>query len=366
MRKTAFRLAGISIVASAWACAQGATLFMGAYPDSLLIFDEARGQVVGRIPLTTGLPTSMRLSADKKTIYVTTNNHSGIEVVDVATRKVVSHFAMDTPTKRYRFNGGAPDPAGKLFYTIMTEMDKLTDRYEIGKPKYTVVDIAQQKIVKSFDVAREDEAANSGGFFRGGFEISRDGKYLYQFRDKVVILDTADFKVVDRIDLSKPDDPAMENIGFGGLLDNLSEPGVHMSLFNSADPVVHNRVFGIARFDLDSRQVVYEPIGPAPAAMTGLQVTPDKKNAYTVVTNGTLGNKRCEFWHFDLATNKMVDKSEFACKSRFSFGMSSDGKKLYIYGASFDVQVYDAATFKLEKTWDLNNDITMAGLIIVE
>lgn len=345
--------------------AQGATLFMGAYPNSLLVFDEGKGQVVDRIPLTTGLPTSMRLSPDKKTIYVTTNDHSGIEVVDVATHKVINHFTLNTATKRYRFNGGAPDPTGKFFYTVSTEIDKLADHFEIGKPKYTVLDIEGQKIAKTFELAREDETANGGGGGRSGFEVSKDGKYLYQFRDKVVILNTSDFKVVDRIELSKPDLPAMENIGFGGLLDNISEPGVHVSLFNSADPYIHNRVFGIARFDLDTRQVNFEPIGPSPAAMTGLQVTPDKKTAYTVVSNGTLGNRRCEFWRFDLATNKMVDKSEFSCKSRFSFGMSGDGAKLYIYGASFEIEVFDAATFKLEKTWDLNNDITGAGLVIV-
>ncbi len=67
-----------------------------------------------------------------------------------------------------------------------------------------------------------------------------------------------------------------------------------------SDPIVHNRVFGIARFDLSTRQFDFTPIGPSPAGMTGLHVAPGKKDAYTVITNGTLGNKRCEFWHFDL------------------------------------------------------------------
>ena len=74
----------------------GATLFLGAYPDSVLVFDEAKGQIVDRIPLVTGLPTSMRLSLDRKKIYVTTNDHSGIEVIDVATRKVTNHFVLNT------------------------------------------------------------------------------------------------------------------------------------------------------------------------------------------------------------------------------------------------------------------------------
>jgi DNA-binding beta-propeller fold protein YncE len=344
---------------------QAATLFMGGYPSSLLVFDEAKGAIVDRIPLTTGLPTSIRLSMDKKTIYVTTNDHSGIEVVDVATRKVTNHFVLNTATKHYRFNGGTPDPTGKLFYTVTTEMDKLVDHYEIGKPKYTVIDLAQQKIVKTVDFAKEDEASSRGGG-RGGFEISTDGKYLYQFRDQVVVLDTADFKVVDRIELAKPDLPGVENVGFGGMLDSISTPGEHVSLFNAADPFVHNRVFGIARFDLQTRHVDFTPIGPSPAGMTGLHVTPDKKDAYTVVSTGDHGNKRCEFWHFDLGSNKIMGRDEFSCRSRFSFGMSGDGRKLYVYGAGFEIEVYDAATMKYEKTWDLNNDVTGAGLIEVD
>jgi DNA-binding beta-propeller fold protein YncE len=366
MRTLCLRLSFLIAGLAFWAALQASTLFMGAYPSALLIFDEQKGAITDRIPLSTGLPTSIRLSMDKKTIYVTTNDHSGIEVIDVATRKVTNHFVLNSPTKNYRFNGGTADPSGKLFYAIVTEIDKLADHYEIGKPKYTVIDLPGQKILKTYDIAKEDENGNGGGGRGGGFEISKDGKYLYQFRDKVVILDTADFKVVDRIDLAKPDEPGLESVGFGGRLDSISEPGQHISLFNATDPYVHNRVFGIAHFDLGTRQMDFTPIGPSPATMTGLQITPDKKDAYTVVSNGTQGNKRCEFWHFDMATKVIKEKSEFACRTRFSFGMSGDGKKLYIYGAGFEIEVYDAATLKYERTWDLNNDVTGAGLIEVD
>jgi len=354
-----------STLALSCALARGATLFLGAYPDAVIVFDEAKGQIVDRIPLTTGLPTSLRLSQDKKKIYVTTNDRGGVEVIDVATRKVINHFELSTPTRRYRFNGGTPDNEGKLFYAVTMEIDKLVDRYEIGKPKYTVIDLAQQKIVKSVDIASEDEAANSGGYVRGFFEFSPDGKYLYQFRDKVVILNADDFKVVDRIDLAKPDLPGLESVGFGGLLDSISEPGQHISFFTAADPVVHNRLFGIARLDLATRQVDFTPIGPVPAGMAGLQVAPDKKTAYTVVATGANGNKRCEFWTFDLSNDRITRTAEVSCRTRFSFGLSGDGNKLYFYGAGFEIEVYDAATLKYEKTWDLNNDVTGAGLIVL-
>src|SRR5204862_1300264 len=100
-------------------------------------------------------------------------------------------------------------------------------------------------------------------------------------------------------------------------------------------------------------------------AMAGFHVAPDKKAAYTMVSTGQHGNKRCEFWAFDLATNRISSTAEFPCRTRLSFGMSTDGKKLYIYGAGFEIEVYDAATLKYERTWDLNNDVTGAGMIVV-
>jgi len=359
------RLLTLLALLSPLACA--GTIYLGAYPNSVIVFDEAKGQIVDRIHLTTGLPTSLRLSQDRKKIYVTTNDHGGIEVIDIATRKVINHFVLDTETKRYRFNGGAPDPEDKILYTTTTEITKMAYRYEIGKPKYTVIDLAKQKIDRTVDIPGQDENGNAfgGGGGRGGgpFEVSPDGKYLYQFRDAVVILNASDFKEVERIELSKPELPGMETVGFGGELDSLSEPGQRVTVFNTSDPVVHNRVFGIGRFDLTTRKFSFTPIGPAPAAMAGFHVAPDKKSAFTIVSNGTHGNRRCEFWGFDLATNRIAKTEEAPCRNRFSFGMSTDGKKLYIYGAGFEIEVYDAVTLKYERTWDLNNDVTMAGMI---
>ncbi|MBV9506138.1 MAG: hypothetical protein JO323_14155, partial [Acidobacteriia bacterium] len=71
------------------------------------------------------------------------------------------------------------------------------------------------------------------------------------------------------------------------------------------------------------------------------------------------------FWHFDLKTDHIVNTREFPCRSRFSFGMSGDGKKLYVYGAGFEIESYDAATLQFEKTWDLKYDVTGGGLVVL-
>jgi len=360
MKKLCMGIAAFTVAAGAALPLQAGTIFLGAYPNQLVLLDEAKGTEAGKMTLATGLPTNMRLSNDKKKLYVTTITTGGFEVIDTATKKVLNSFSLNTPTTRYRFNGGVPDAAGRFFYMIGQKIDKEVDRYRVGKPQYMVVDLQLKKVVRAVDIPTED---TTGGF-RQGLMLSEDGKTLYAFRDKILILNTADFKVVQKIDLAKPDMPEMENVSFGGGVEQIQSPREFVSLFNAQDPYVKNKVFGIARFDLATRQFNFTPIGPAPASMAGLQVTPDGKEGYTVVTNGTYGNKRCEFWRFDLTTNKVLDKAEFQCRSRFQLGMSGDGKKLYIYGASYNIEIYDAKTLKLEKDWDVGNDATGAGMVI--
>src|SRR5215472_11146609 len=119
----------VFVLALSCAAAPAATLFLGAYPDSVIVFDEGQGKIVEKIPLTTGLPTSMRLSMDRKKIYVTTNDHSGLEVIDVATRKVNNHYLLHPPVRHYHCNGGVPEPHDNDYYTFTMEMNKLKDRY---------------------------------------------------------------------------------------------------------------------------------------------------------------------------------------------------------------------------------------------
>lgn len=342
--------------------AHAATMFLGGYPNQLMVIDEAKGTVTQDIDLATGLPTSMRLSDDGKLIYATTITTSGIEVVDVATRKVINSFSLNTPSTRYRFSGGVADRSGRYFYILATRMDKSLDAYRISKPQFMVVDLQKKQVVRTAELDADDQKFS----YRGNLMLSPDGKTLYAFRDKVIVVNTADLKTVDHFDLSKPDFPGMQDISFGGGVERLQTPGQFVSLFETEDPYIHNKTFGVARLDLNTRQFTFEPIGPSPKAMAGLEVSPDGKEGYTVAINGELGSQRCEFWRFDLSNNKALDKAEFPCRRRFYFGISGDGQKLYIYGAGFDIAVYDAKTLKPEADWELTHDITMSGMVILQ
>lgn len=359
MRKVLLPAFAAACAAAVAGQAAAESLLLGGYPNHLLLVDEERGALTERIELDTGLPISMQQSNDGRFVYVSTITTGGIEIFDTQTRRVVKRFSLDTPLTRYRFWGGAADPSGRYFYTVGTRIDKDVDRYRVSEPQYLVIDLEREEVVRSAAVADEDQAG------RSQLLVSEDGGTLYAFGEKVLMIDTETLEVAKRIDLAKRPAHGIQEVGFGRSIETLRTPGEYVSMFTATDPYIQNEVFGIARFDLASRTADFSPIGPAPDRISGLEVTPDGKTGYTVTSNGELGNRRCEFWRFDLETNEALGRSEFPCRSRFTFGMSSDGEKLYIYAAGYEIEVFDAESFEREAVWDLGNDITGAGMLFL-
>ena len=342
---------------------EGGMLYVGTWPRQVLVIDEAAGKVVDQIQLNTGTPQSLTLSYDKKKIYATTWNN-GVEVIDLATRKVVNHFVLNEGERNVRMRGFAPDPNDQLLYATINTAVKKIDRFEIEKPKFAVIDLAQKKITKTYDFPKEHDTPFG---FMAGYRVSPDGKLLYVFKEDVLIFDLKDFKQVDKIELSKPQHPGSFPIRIGAGDDPNDEAGVVTSVFNTTDPVVRRRIFGIATLDLASRNLDFTPVGPAVTGMTGLRLTPDRKTGYTVAYLGGAPNeptRRTEFWVFDIPTRKLTRKHEFESRSRFNFAVSSDGKQLYIYGAGPTIEVYDAETFKLQRVMTFEGDTTTGMLVL--
>ena len=146
--------------------AAGAMLYTGVWQRTVLVIDEAQGKVVDRIQLNTGTPQGLTLSYDKKKIYVSTWNN-GIEVIDLATRKVVNSFTLNEGERIVRMNGFAPDPTDQFLYATITAAVKKIDRFEIEKPKFAVIDLAQKKITKTFDFPKEYDSPFG---FQAGFD----------------------------------------------------------------------------------------------------------------------------------------------------------------------------------------------------
>ncbi len=329
----------------------GALMYLGTWPNKILVIDEARQQVIDEIKLETGAPLQVVLAQDHKKLFVLTTK-MGIEVVDLATRRVISHFELNEGNRHVYPLGGAADPQGKFIYTTLRTSIKEVDRYKLEKAKFAVIDLEQKKITKTFDFPKEYD---QGFGFLAGYKVSPDGKLLYVFKEDILIFDLSTFKQVDKIELSKPLYPGLFPLNVRGDEDPNEEPGFVTSVFNATDPVVRRSIFGIARINLTTKNVDFTPIGPA-APMNRFLLTPDRKKGYTVTFSGQGGNRRTEFWVFDVTARKVIKKLEFESRSRFNFAVSGDGKKLYIYGAGPTIEIYDAETLKLEKTITLEGD----------
>ncbi len=355
----------LPVVAAAAASAQprpGPTvMYAGSFPGQVVVFDEAQERIVDRIPITSGIPRGLQLSYDKKKIYVTTTRTT-LEVIDLATRKVINQVNLNEGNRLARTRSGfTPDPEDKLIYTMVGWAVKQPDRFEIEKPKFSVIDLAQKKIVRTAELPRDEPRLPFGGNMR----VSPDGKFLYVFADSVLIFNTSDFKLAEKIELANPPFPGMGNIGVGWRDDPGEDRGVLTGFFNSTDPIVRRTIFGIARFDLTKRTFDFTPVGPsANPGVGGLQLTPDKKTGYTVIYQGDHGNRRVEFWVFDMTTRQVTRRVEFDGPINFRFTISGDGRSLYVYGSSPLVEIYDVSTLKPRKSLTLDVDLTSNFLVL--
>jgi len=331
-------------------------IFFGTWPHHLVVFDSAQEKIVDNIDLKSDVPRTLILSPDKSKIYASTLNDNAIVTIDVATRKLLSSFTLNHENQNVRLVGLAPDPTGNYLFAIATIISKKMDHYDVDPPKFIVIDLAEKKITRT--AAFPPDEGTFG--FRTTIKLSPDGKLLYLFRENILVFDTSEFKLVKKIDLAKPQVPDMENLSVN-LLDDPNElPGKITSVFNTADVIIHRRVFGIGTVDLSNLSFDFTPIAPAPGTgtMTPLFLTPNRKTGYTVSITGDPGNRRCEFWAFDIPSRKLIRSREFDGRTRFSFGLSADGTKLLIYGAGYQITVYDAATFEQRSDVDVPGDMT--------
>jgi hypothetical protein len=354
--------AGLAPPAFAAPAAPGTLMYICGVPNKLMTLDEANQKVIDQVTLPTGVGRGLFLSNDRKKIFLNTWPRCGVEVFDRTTGKIVNSFRLDDGNRRMWLRSLAPDPEDRLLYTIVNVRTKLVDRFEIEFPKLAVIDVAQQKIVRTAEFPEDERNAFSG---MGALKLSPDGKYLYQFRDKILIFDTSDFKLVQKIELSKPAEfREMETVSMTMGDDPHDRPGMVTAIFNASDPIVHQPIFGLAEIDLTKRSYQFTPIGPDIDFMTPLKLTPDRKTGYLVAFRDTLGNRHTEFWVFDMTTRKLVKTLEFPGPTQIRFTLSSTGKDIFIYGNFPIMNIYDAATLQHKKDLDLNADLSSYLLLV--
>lgn len=345
-------------------------MYIGTLDKKLLVFDEDKQEVVGEIP-TAGIPRITALSADQKQLFII-NTRMGLEAVDLETRKASTVLNLSDGRSRpdvfglgpdlinpggydfEGFSGLAVDPTGQYLYSSMRVTVKDLDEYRIEPMKFVAIDLKNKSIAKAFPFPKE---LDRGFGPLSSFKVSPDGKRLFVFSRDVLIFDLATFTQVDKIPLSKPPYPGATPLRLTVTDDPYDDPTKVTSVFTSVDSIVHKGTIGLATLNLLTRDVSYTPIGPA-LPMIGFLVSPDRKLGYSVMFNYAGGNRRTEWWVWDLKTHQVIKTQPFESRPTFRFGISSDGKKLYLYGSGSTLEIFDASTLASLKLIYLNRDIT--------
>jgi len=345
-------------------------MYIGTLDKKLLVFDEDKEEVVGEIAMT-GVPRLTAVSADKKQLYVI-NTRTGLEVVGLESRSTSGVLNLSDGRSRpdvfgfvpdlinpgnydfEGFSGLAVDPAGQYLYTSMKVTVKDLDEYRIEPTKFVAIDLRSKTIAKTFPFPKE---LDQGFGPLVSYKVSPDGKLLYVFGKDILIYDLATFTQVDKIALSKPSYPGASPLRLTVTDDPYDDTTRVTSVFTSVDPIVHKGTLGLATLNLMTREVSYNPIGSA-FPMLGFMVSPDRKQGFSVMFNYAGGNRRTEWWVWDLQSHQVIKTQPFESRPTFRFGISSDGKKLYLYGSGSTLEIFDAATLTSRKVLYLNRDIT--------
>ena len=216
MRTTFATLLFVFLLAQS-ATAQG-VMYAGVWPGDILIMDEASGAIQDRIHLKNGAAFSLTRSPDRKKFYAVTGLMQTIEVVDIESKKVIDEVTFSEGNKKTTFTRSiAVHPDGITVFAPIRTTTKEIDRYDIGKPQLAKINMRDKKIEKTLELPKEYGQA-------GLMRTSPDGKFLYVFSRDVLVIDVADFKIVDKIMLDRPMYPELDLFRFGSSFESHDEP----------------------------------------------------------------------------------------------------------------------------------------------
>ena len=342
---------------SAQTLSSGAHLaYIGTLDKKLLVYDENKEEVVGEIQLQ-GIPRQTALTRDQSQLVILTTQMA-VETVDLKAGKMINHFELADGRSRPRMSRGGGglvlDPTGHYMYATLRASVRESDFYKMEPPQFVKIDLQTGKIAQSFSFPSNMEQGFGAGVT---YKVSPDGKSLYVFDEDVIIYDLATFKEVDRIEMSRPEYPGASPYRLVAENDPNAPDNVYTSLFTAVDPIVHKGTLGLATLDLNSRKSTFVPIGVDLPSL-GFLISPDHTRGYSIMFEGVGGNRRTEFWVWDLASHKVIKKAPFEARPTLKFGLSGDGKKIYLYGAGSSFEVFDGDTLQSRKLIFLNKDTT--------
>jgi DNA-binding beta-propeller fold protein YncE len=329
---------------------------VGVWPNRIRFFDEVTEEFVGEVRLRYGAVTNVFGSdrtPDFRRFFFITDRMEAVEVLDVASRSLVDEVKISSPDRRVRMWGAAPDAAGRVLFLTVEAIGVEVDRFVTEDVDVIQYDLETRQVVRSFPLPAEIRAAQDELFALGPggpplVRVAPDGKSLYVIVGDIFQVDVESQQVLDRIVLSKPRSPGYGAAGLGqGPVE--AAPGILYGFYRSPDPVLKKTMFGIARVDLNRREVETFDVSQD-VNVEWLGLSPDGKRAYAGMR---------DLVAVDLETRMIVALRERVEQGRqnTTIVVSADGKKLYVAGVGPNLQVYDATTLEPIRAISAGGDI---------
>ena len=334
------------------------TLYLGAFPQRIFVIDEASARVVQEIDVPRGAPRSMVLSEDRSRFYMLDPLMEHVTTVSVAGREVTDSFTLSEGNRRVRIRSFRVAPDGRTAILHVDAAVKLVDRFEIEPRKLLQYDLERHEVVKDIPWPNTD-AIGIGDLVGSRMLFAPDGESLYYFDQDVLVLETENFTVVDRWDLSEPIEDGLGPLQFGFATDLINEePGFFTGLFRMRDAAQNRDLMGVARIDLANRGVDFYALGPSEPV--GFALAPGRRKAYGV--RSEIGSY--EFWTFDLEKRALGRRQRVDGRPRMALDVSSNGRVLYISSAGNTIDYYDADSFDYLHTLTLDGDMTASLFVL--
>jgi quinohemoprotein amine dehydrogenase beta subunit len=312
-------------------------LVVASRPNRLHVIDLAARQVVNTFVIPgNGAAGTITLPKDGKTAYVLTNRNESIAGIDLETGKQVFRADMSEPGVRVKsmLAMAVSQDGRQLFvHQIPTRMKK--NEYEVMPTRIAVYDTAagvNAKPVRVFPAPRRIGMLATGPASNRFTALGWD---LYVFDAVSGKIDkTMPLRNWKRTGIGEPDLlafwPQYEQSGV------LSTPyyAPRTDVDASAPEAFQ---LGILTFDLEAESMGAVEVANADTAIFSSVVNPaNKAEVFTVMNQVT---------KIDLAARKIVKQAP-ADRSYYAINISSDGKELYLGGASDVVSVYDSTTLE--------------------
>ena len=328
-------------------------MYIGTYREGIYVLDEETESVVDVIELETGMARTLYLNPEATRFYVRDISYEQLEVVDLATRQTLDVFTLSQGNEMVRIWNVAVAPGDEYAVLLVQSYRELPDRFVVGSRRLVQLDLNSGEVLREVPWPDDQERLSATMHF------SQDGRWLYFFLDDIRIYDTTDFTEVDRWDYSDALGGGLEEFSFGFPNSPFDEPGYFTGLFRTTDPIQERRLLGIARVQLDERDIEFFPLGPDWSGLR-FSLAPGQDHAYAL-TNDV---DDWQFWTIDMNARRITSQQRFRGRARMSLQTSSSGDVLYIYNAGNTIDLYEAATYRYLRTIVLDADTTTSLFVL--